>query len=81
MTRNISAPALSRNHAVPAGPTSEMSGSDSAEPSCTENIAATASVQAGTGSVSVRDGVMAANGIARRRRNVRVGSLRRSRPE
>lgn len=46
----IAAPALSRSHAVPAGPTRSISGSDSAEPNCTEDIAATASIQAGTGS-------------------------------
>lgn len=43
--RKISAPALSRSHAVPAGPTWAISGSDSAAPSCTENMAVTAIIQ------------------------------------
>jgi hypothetical protein len=47
--RNTTSPRLSRSHAVPAGPTLSISPTDNAEPSCTENIAVTASNHGGTG--------------------------------
>jgi hypothetical protein len=49
--RKISAPALSRSQAVPAGPTDEIGSIDRAEPCWTDSIAARASPQGGTETV------------------------------
>src|SRR4051812_37115153 len=47
-TRNTSAPRPSLSQAVPAAPTVEIRGIDSAEPSCTDSMAATARPHGGT---------------------------------
>ena len=53
ITRKITAPAVRRSQAVPAGPTREIRGIDKAEPSCTLNIAVTARDRRAGGSVGV----------------------------
>ncbi len=53
IARNTSAPKLNRSHAVPAGPTLEITGTDRAEPSWTDSIAARASPMV----ASQRDGL------------------------
>lgn len=54
--RKSRAPKLRRSQAVPAAPTCSISWTDSADPSCTESIAATARVHGGTALLLV-DGV------------------------
>jgi len=47
IARKMSAPAVRRSHAVPAGPTVPIRFTERADPSCTESIAVIASAQGG----------------------------------